>query len=185
WVGESSSCLRLSRKAHVRLIVELDADILLSTNRKFLCRNTRRCAIAARPNADRVLQTVNSLTTIPVPANIVGFSDWLDDRTSRDNGSGKETQSRACSLRPWRSRRPDCIERRRDSARQLCETILPPPPHPLSGHLCPRRMPPRIFPGIWHRPFPLERGFRPPACGPPRSVERAVERQRHSTGTEA
>jgi len=37
WVGESSSCLRLSRKAHVRLIVELDADILLSTNRKFLC----------------------------------------------------------------------------------------------------------------------------------------------------
>jgi Sigma-70, region 4 len=37
WVGESSRCLRLSRKAHVRLIAELDADILLSTNRKFLC----------------------------------------------------------------------------------------------------------------------------------------------------
>ena len=37
WVGESSKCLRLSRKAHVRLIAELDADILLSTKREFLC----------------------------------------------------------------------------------------------------------------------------------------------------
>jgi len=59
WVGESSRCLRLSRKAHVRLIAELDADILLSTQREFLCWNTRGCAIAARPNADRVLQTVS------------------------------------------------------------------------------------------------------------------------------
>jgi len=37
WVGESSRCLRLSRQAHVRLIAELDADILLSTKREFLC----------------------------------------------------------------------------------------------------------------------------------------------------
>jgi hypothetical protein len=37
WVGQSSRCLRLSRKAHVRLIAELDADILLSTKREFLC----------------------------------------------------------------------------------------------------------------------------------------------------
>jgi hypothetical protein len=37
WVGESSRCLRLSRKAHVRLIAELDVDILLSTKREFLC----------------------------------------------------------------------------------------------------------------------------------------------------
>ena len=36
WVGESSRCLRLSRQAHVRLIAELDADILLSTKREFL-----------------------------------------------------------------------------------------------------------------------------------------------------
>src|SRR5205823_13704735 len=31
WVGESSRCLRLPRQAHVRLIAELDADILPST----------------------------------------------------------------------------------------------------------------------------------------------------------
>ncbi|PYK12571.1 MAG: hypothetical protein DME64_16270 [Verrucomicrobia bacterium] len=37
WVGESSRCLRLSRQAHVRLIAELDADILLATKREFLC----------------------------------------------------------------------------------------------------------------------------------------------------
>jgi Sigma-70, region 4 len=37
WVGESSRCLRLSRKAHLRLIAELDADILLATKREFLC----------------------------------------------------------------------------------------------------------------------------------------------------
>ena len=37
WVGESSRCLRLSRQAHVRLIAELDADILLSTKKEFLC----------------------------------------------------------------------------------------------------------------------------------------------------
>jgi RNA polymerase sigma factor (sigma-70 family) len=37
WVGESSRCLRLSRKAHLRLIVALDADILLATKREFLC----------------------------------------------------------------------------------------------------------------------------------------------------
>jgi len=37
WVGESSSCLRLSTKAHLRLIAELDADILLATKREFLC----------------------------------------------------------------------------------------------------------------------------------------------------
>jgi len=37
WVGESSRCLRLPRQAHVRLIAELDADILLSTKREFLC----------------------------------------------------------------------------------------------------------------------------------------------------
>ena len=37
WVGKSSRCLRLSRQAHVRLIAELDADILLSTKREFLC----------------------------------------------------------------------------------------------------------------------------------------------------
>jgi len=37
WVGESSRCLRLSRKAHVRLIAELDPDILLATKREFLC----------------------------------------------------------------------------------------------------------------------------------------------------
>jgi DNA-directed RNA polymerase specialized sigma24 family protein len=36
WVDESSRCLRLSRQAHVRLIAELDADILLSTKREFL-----------------------------------------------------------------------------------------------------------------------------------------------------
>jgi len=36
WVDESSRCLRLSRKAHVRLIAELDADILLATKREFL-----------------------------------------------------------------------------------------------------------------------------------------------------
>jgi hypothetical protein len=36
WVSESSRCLRLSRQAHVRLIAELDADILLSTKREFL-----------------------------------------------------------------------------------------------------------------------------------------------------
>ncbi len=37
WVGESSRCLRLSRQAYVRLIAELDSDILLSTKREFLC----------------------------------------------------------------------------------------------------------------------------------------------------
>ncbi len=37
WVGESSRCLRLSRQAHLRLIAELDADILLATKREFLC----------------------------------------------------------------------------------------------------------------------------------------------------
>jgi len=37
WLGESSRRLRLSSKAHVRLIAELDADILLSTKREFLC----------------------------------------------------------------------------------------------------------------------------------------------------
>jgi RNA polymerase sigma factor (sigma-70 family) len=37
WIGESSRGLRLSRKAHVRLIAELDADIILSTKREFLC----------------------------------------------------------------------------------------------------------------------------------------------------
>ena len=37
WVRESSKCLRLSRKAHVHLIAELDADILRSTKREFLC----------------------------------------------------------------------------------------------------------------------------------------------------
>ena len=36
WVGESSRCLRLSRQAHVCLIAELDADILLSTKKEFL-----------------------------------------------------------------------------------------------------------------------------------------------------
>ena len=36
WVGESSKCLRLPRQAHVRLIAELDTDILLSTKREFL-----------------------------------------------------------------------------------------------------------------------------------------------------
>jgi len=36
WVGESSRGLRLSRKAHVRLIAELDVDIFLSTKREFL-----------------------------------------------------------------------------------------------------------------------------------------------------
>ena len=36
WVDESSRCLRLSRQAHVRLIAELDADILLSTKKEFL-----------------------------------------------------------------------------------------------------------------------------------------------------
>jgi hypothetical protein len=36
WVGESSRGLRLSRKAHVRLIAELDVDILQSTKREFL-----------------------------------------------------------------------------------------------------------------------------------------------------
>jgi hypothetical protein len=37
WVGESSRCLRLSRKAHLRLIAALDADILLATKRELLC----------------------------------------------------------------------------------------------------------------------------------------------------
>jgi DNA-directed RNA polymerase specialized sigma24 family protein/predicted nucleic acid-binding Zn ribbon protein len=37
WVGESSRRLRLSRQMHVRLIAELDADILLSTKGEFLC----------------------------------------------------------------------------------------------------------------------------------------------------
>ena len=36
WVGESSRRLRLPRQAHVRLIAELDADILLSTKRDCL-----------------------------------------------------------------------------------------------------------------------------------------------------
>jgi len=37
WMGESSRGLRLSRKAHVRLIAALDADILLATKTEFLC----------------------------------------------------------------------------------------------------------------------------------------------------
>jgi hypothetical protein len=37
WVGESSKRLRLSRKAHVRLIAELDEEILLATKTEFLC----------------------------------------------------------------------------------------------------------------------------------------------------
>jgi RNA polymerase sigma factor (sigma-70 family) len=37
WIGESSKCLRLSSEAHLRLIAELDADILLATKREFLC----------------------------------------------------------------------------------------------------------------------------------------------------
>ncbi len=37
WVGESSRRLRLSTKAHLRLIAELDGDILLATKSEFLC----------------------------------------------------------------------------------------------------------------------------------------------------
>jgi RNA polymerase sigma factor (sigma-70 family) len=36
WLGESSKCLRLSRKAHLRLIAELDQEILLATKNEFL-----------------------------------------------------------------------------------------------------------------------------------------------------
>jgi hypothetical protein len=37
WLGESSRRLRLSRKAQVRLLGALDADILLATKTEFLC----------------------------------------------------------------------------------------------------------------------------------------------------
>src|SRR5262249_38629126 len=87
-------------------------------------------------------------------------------------------------LRPGRSRRPNYFEPWRNSARRLCDTTSPPPPDP-SPRLRPGRSDDRVPPGTL-RPLLLPSPSLPQSVFDRRwFVARPIERQRHSTPTEA